>query len=89
MLSPDVNESGTEFTATKEGVRFGFAGIRGVGDGRGASAIMAEREARGPFKNTARLLSSAWTASQANRRVVESLIKAGAFDSTGYTAHAS
>ncbi len=40
-----MNESGKDFTATPPGVRFGFAGIRGVGDGVG-EAIMAEREAK-------------------------------------------
>ena len=82
VLSPDVNESGTEFTATKEGVRFGLAGIRGVGTGV-AQAIIAEREAGGPFKTLHDFVERV-DSSQANRRVIESLIKAGAFDSTGY-----
>ena len=82
VLSPDVNESGTEFTATKEGVRFGLAGIRGVGTGV-AQAIIAEREAGGPFKTLHDFVDRV-DSSQANRRVIESLIKAGAFDSTGY-----
>ena len=82
VLSPDVNESGTEFTATKEGVRFGLAGIRGVGTGV-AQAIIAEREVGGPFKTLHDFVERV-DSSQANRRVIESLIKAGAFDSTGY-----
>ena len=82
VLSPDVNESGTEFTATKEGVRFGLAGIRGVGTGV-AQAIIAEREAGGPVKTLHDFVERV-DSSQANRRVIESLIKAGAFDSTGY-----
>jgi len=44
ILPPDINESGKDFTATSEGIRFGFAGIRGVGEGVG-DAIMDERDA--------------------------------------------
>jgi len=83
VLPPDINESGKDFTATADGIRFGFAGIRGVGEGVG-EAIMAEREARGPFKNLHDFVDRMDTG-QANRRVVEALIKSGAFDSTGYT----
>lgn len=83
ILPPDINESGRDFTATKDGIRFGFAGIRGVGEGV-SDAIIAEREEGGPFKNLHDFVERV-DASQANRRVVEALIKAGAFDSTGYT----
>ena len=83
ILPPDVNESGKDFTATAEGIRFGFAGIRGVGAAVG-EAIMAEREKGGPFANLHDFCERV-DGSQANRRVVEALIKSGAFDSTGYT----
>ncbi|MGI6216365.1 MAG: DNA polymerase III subunit alpha [Coriobacteriales bacterium] len=83
VLPPDINESGRDFTATAEGVRFGFAGIRGVGEGVG-EAIMRERDANGPFKNLHDFVSRVDSGS-ANKRVVEALIKSGAFDSTGYT----
>ncbi|MBR3384939.1 MAG: DNA polymerase III subunit alpha [Atopobiaceae bacterium] len=83
VLPPDINESGRDFTATADGIRFGFAGIRGVGEGA-ADAIIAEREAGGPFRNLHDFVERVDTA-QANRRVIEALIKAGAFDSTGYT----
>jgi DNA polymerase-3 subunit alpha len=82
VLPPDVNESGTEFTAVKEGIRFGLAGIRGVGEGA-TESIIKEREAGGPFKNLHDFIERV-DASTVNRRVVEALIKAGAFDSTGY-----
>ena len=82
VLPPDINESGTDFTATKEGVRFGLAGIRGVGTGV-AQTIIEEREKGGPFKNLHDFVDRV-NGKDANRRVVESLIKAGAFDSTGY-----
>ena len=83
ILPPDINESGRDFTATSEGVRFGFAGIRGVGEGAG-EAIMEEREKNGPFANLHDFVDR-MDSSQANRRVVEALICSGAFDSTGYT----
>ena len=83
ILPPDINESGRDFTASADGVRFGFAGIRGVGDGVG-DAIMAEREAGGPCKSLPDFVDRV-DSSQANRRVVEALIMSGAFDSTGYT----
>ena len=83
ILPPDINESGRDFTASADGVRFGFAGIRGVGDGVG-DAIMADREAGGPFKSLHDFVDRV-DSSQANRRVVEALIMSGAFDSTGYT----
>lgn len=83
ILPPDINESGKDFTATKEGIRFGFAGIRGVGAGVG-EAIMLERQKGGPFANIHDFVDRV-DASQAKRNVVEALIKAGAFDSTGYT----
>ena len=82
ILPPDINESGKDFTAVPEGIRFGFAGIRGVGEGVG-EAILAEREKGGPFKNIHDFVERV-DASAANRRVVEALIKSGAFDSTGY-----
>ena len=83
ILPPDINESGRDFTAVPEGVRFGFAGIRGVGEGVG-EAIMAEREKNGPFANLHDFVDR-MDSGQANRRVVEALICSGAFDSTGYT----
>ena len=82
VLPPDINESGTEFTATPEGVRFGLAGIRGVGEGV-TQAIIEEREKGSPFKNLHDFVERV-DSSQANRRVIEALIKGGAFDSTGY-----
>ena len=49
ILPPDVNESGLRFTPVKDGIRYGLAGIKGVGMGA-AEAIIREREANGPFK---------------------------------------
>ena len=82
VLPPDVNESGREFTATADGIRFGLAGIRGVGEGA-ADAIIAEREQGGPFKHLHDFVDR-MDSGQVNRRVIEALIKAGGFDFSGY-----
>ncbi|HZR83225.1 MAG TPA: DNA polymerase III subunit alpha [Candidatus Binatia bacterium] len=85
VLPPDVNESREDFTVvlSEEGrrIRFGLGGVKGIG-GKAIEAILAEREAAGPFRGLddfVRRMKSA----HVNRRVIESLIKCGAFDSTG------
>ncbi len=83
ILPPDVNESGVDFTPVDEGIRFGFAGIRGVGAGA-AEVIIKERESGGAFKNLHDFVNRV-DATQCNRRVVEALIRSGAFDSLGYS----
>lgn len=83
VLPPDINSSNLEFTPVDEGIRFGLAGVRGVGE-KVVEAIVAEREANGPYTSlhdfVARLDSKCY-----NRKTLEALVKAGAFDSTGYT----
>lgn len=83
VLSPDVNSSNLEFTPLDEGIRFGLAGVRGVGE-KVAQSIIEEREAGGPYSSlhdfVNRVDSSAY-----NRKTLEALIKSGGFDSTGYT----
>jgi len=79
VLAPDVNESDRDFTPVAEGIRFGLAGVKNVGEGA-IESILAVRRAGGPFKSlfdfTARI-----DGRKVNRRVVESLVKCGAFDS--------
>ena len=83
VLPPDINQSNEEFTPVDEGIRFGLVGVRGVGKNV-AEAIVAERNENGPYSSlhdfVNRLDSKCY-----NRKVVEALIKGGAFDSTGYT----
>lgn len=83
VLPPDINASNLEFTPTDEGVVFGLAGVRGVGE-KVAEEIIREREKGGRFSSlhdfVNRMDSKAY-----NRKTLEALIKAGAFDSTGYT----
>lgn len=83
VLPPDINESRSDFTATSEGVRFGLAGLKGVGE-KVVELIIAEREENGPFKDFYDYIFRV-PADACNKRVVEALVKAGAFDSTGYT----
>lgn len=83
ILPPDINASRRDFTPTEEGVRFGFAGLKGVGESV-ADAIIEERERGGDFKSLYDYVDRV-DSRQSNKRVVEALVKSGAFDSTGYT----
>ncbi|HAL30483.1 MAG TPA: DNA polymerase III subunit alpha [Coriobacteriia bacterium] len=83
VLPPDVNSSGKDFTAVEDGIRFGLAGIRNVGEGV-VETIVAERKANGPFGSLNDFCDRV-DMRQANKKTLEALIKAGAFDSTGYT----
>jgi len=82
VLGPDVNESRETFTPVGGGkIRFGLAGIKGVGEAA-SLRIIEEREANGDFTDfddfVARVDSRA-----ANKRVLEHLVKTGAFDFSG------
>jgi DNA polymerase-3 subunit alpha len=84
MLPPDVNESERDFTIVPEGIRFGLAAIKNVG-GAAIDSIRAAREAAGgvgtvPFASLAQFCQRV-DLRRVNRRVIESLIKAGTFDS--------
>jgi len=81
VLPPHVNESRWKFTVVGEGVgqvRFGLGAIRGVGEGA-VRSILAAREAEGPFTSMFDLLSRI-DLRLCNKRVIESLIGAGALD---------
>ena len=83
VLPPDINESRSDFTAVENGVRFGLAGLKGVGE-KVVEMIIAEREENGPFTDLYDFVFRV-PADACNKRVVEALVKGGAFDSTGYT----
>ena len=77
---PDVNESGSRFVPTPDskGIRYGLGGIKGVGE-MAAEAIVAEREANGPYTGFLDFcLRLAGTAAM-NKRVLENLTRTGAF----------
>jgi DNA polymerase-3 subunit alpha len=79
VLPPDVNESDAEYTPRGSDIRFGLAAIRNVGEGVVAS-IKTARESKGVFTSFGDFLAKV-DASVCNKKTIESLIKAGAFDS--------
>ena len=86
VLPPDVNESIGFFAAVGEDIRFGLGAIRNVGSNV-VDAIVTAREQKGRFDSFHDFLAKV-PLQVANKRTVESLIKAGAFDSTGATRRA-
>ena len=81
VLNPDVNESESNFTVNKNGdIRFGMGGMKGFGANI-VDAIVAEREANGSFKDIYDFCER--MAGIVNRKAMESLVYAGAFDSFG------
>ena len=79
VLGPDINESATEFTVNKKGhIRFGMGGIKGVGSNV-IDAVIAERQKGGPFTSIFDFLER-MPVGFINRKVLECLIYAGAFD---------
>ena len=79
VLGPDVNESVTEFTVNKAGnIRFGMGGIKGVGGGV-IDAVIAERQKHGPFTSIFDFVER-MPQGLINRKVLECLVYAGAFD---------
>ncbi|MGV9883268.1 DNA polymerase III subunit alpha [Streptomyces sp. NPDC003006] len=83
VLPPDINESVADFTAVGDDVRFGLRSVRNVGDGV-IESLVASRKSKGKYTAFADFLEKADIAAL-NKRAVESLIKAGAFDSLGHT----
>ena len=82
VLPPDVNESNSEYTPRGKDIRFGLAAIRNVGEGVVAS-IKSAREAKGNFASFGDFLAKV-DAQVCNKKTIESLIKAGAFDDLGH-----
>ena len=81
ILPPDVNLSGIQFTLVGETIRFGLAAIKNVGE-TAIQSILATRPVKGRFTSLVNFCARVDTR-LVNRRVLESLIKAGAFDSLG------
>lgn len=81
VLPPDVNESGVTFSAVGDRIRFGMVAVKNVGEGA-IDAIIKEREENGPFASLFEFCERA-DLRKVNKRVVESLIRCGAFDTTG------
>ena len=80
ILPPDINASDIEFKIEEEGIRFGIGRIKGVGE-EAARAIIAAREG-GKFRGLHDFIKRV-DGRKVNKKVVECLVKAGAFDFTG------
>jgi len=82
VLPPDINESMSDFSVVGEHIRFGLAAVKNVGIGA-IESIICVRDADGSFKSIVNFCDRV-DFRKVNKRVVESLIKCGAFDSTGH-----
>ncbi len=82
VLPPDVNDSGLRFSAVGADVRFGLGAVRNVGTNV-VESVMRTRQEKGAFTSFVDFLSKI-ELTACNKRVVESLIKAGGFDSLGH-----
>ena len=82
LLPPDINESGATFTVSGQDIRFGLAALKGVGRGF-MNAVLAEREKGGRFTSFPEFCSRMYDC-DLNKRVLDSLIRSGSFDSMGY-----
>ena len=89
LLPPDVNMSGLVFEAKeiegREAVMFGMGAIKGAGDVAINSILESRKE--GQFKDLSDFVSRI-DSNKVNKKVIESLIKAGALDGFGYSRHA-
>ena len=82
VLPPDVNESFDGFSVSGRDIRFGLAAVKGVGRSF-MKQLVEEREAGGLFASFQDFCERMYDR-ELNRRALESLIKAGSFDSMGY-----
>ncbi|MEO3747337.1 DNA polymerase III subunit alpha [Plantactinospora sp. B5E13] len=83
VLPPDVNESNARFAAVGTDIRFGLAAVRNVG-ANVVESIRRSRKEKGAFTDFYDYLRKV-DAVACNKKTIESLIKAGAFDSLGHT----
>ncbi len=82
LLPPDINESDATFTVSGQDIRFGLAALKGVGRGF-MNAVLEEREKGGRFASFPEFCSRMYDC-DLNKRVLDSLIRSGSFDSMGY-----
>ncbi len=81
LLPPDVNRSCDRFTVEEKGIRFGLVAIKNIGRGF-IQSVVKEREANGLFEGFQDFCQRMY-GTDINKRAVENLIRAGAFDSFG------
>ena len=82
VLPPDINQSVLDFSVDGKNIRFGLAAVKNVGESA-IDSIIESRDSDGPFKLFLDFCSRV-DLRKINKRVVESLIMCGAFDSLGY-----
>lgn len=82
VLPPDVNQAGSTFSASQDGIRFAMSGIKGVGSNI-VDAILEERKKAGPFISLFDFLQRMEKA-KVGKKQTELLIEAGCFDFTGW-----
>jgi DNA polymerase-3 subunit alpha len=83
ILPPDINQSGQEFKVIGNSIRFGLEAVKGVGSST-IESIIESRNTNGPFTSVVNFLERV-DQRKVNKKVIESLTKAGAFDSLGMT----
>jgi DNA polymerase-3 subunit alpha len=81
ILSPDLNESYAAFVPTQQGIRFGMAAIKGIGEGV-VESIIQEREKGGNFRTLEEFIERI-DPKKVGKKAIEALIDAGCFDSLG------
>ena len=86
LLPPDVNESDADFTVAGENLRFGLVAIKGIG-WSAIRELTQERAQNGAFRSFEDFCRR-MGGKELNRRAIENLIRAGAFDSMGYKRRA-
>lgn len=79
ILAPDVNESGSAFTVSGGAIRYGLNAIKSIGK-PAIEDMIAERKSGGPYRDLSDFVDR-MSGREVNKRVVENLIKSGAFDS--------
>ena len=82
VLPPDINESEGKFTVVEKGIRFGLAAVKNVGTAA-IEHIISKRRKRGKYRTFFEFVSDI-DHRIVNRKVLESLIKCGAFDTMGH-----
>lgn len=78
LLPPDVNHAAVQFSVENGAVRYALSAVKGVGEAA-MESVVAEREKNGKFKSLSDFIRRLDT-KQVNRKCMESLVKAGAFD---------
>ncbi len=81
MLAPSVNESGVDFTVDNGNIRYGLSALKNVGIGF-VSRMLSERDSGGKFRTFTEFCDRMY-GRDLNKKQIETLIKAGAFDSMG------